>query len=237
MARLPRLAIDRQVHLVVHRLRPDAGVSADAADRRACADALRDLVRELRIDVHAYAVLPDAVLLLLTPALGASLPVLMQRLGRRHVGALSRHHALAGSPWAGRYRVGVLQPERYLLTAMRWVEESPSRAGWVTAPADWEAGSAAHHAGRRQDPVVTDHPLFWQLGNTPFERERAWQRLAEEPPDRAAEATLLAGVEAGWAVGDPGFIQALSMAQARRLQPLRRGRPTKRAARPESDPN
>lgn len=228
MARQPRLAIDRQLHLVLHRAAPGVAIGADAADRQACVEALHTVARDLGVAIHGYAVLPDRLLLLLTPPLAAALPTLMQRLGRRQAGTLRARHGRPGSPWAGRYRAAVLQPQRHLIDAMLWVDAAAVAGGWADRADAWEASSAAHHVGRRIDPLVSDHPAFWSLGNTPFERELAYRRrLQEEPLAPAVERALSAAVQGGWALGDAAFLTELAKAQARPLQPRPRGRPRK----------
>ncbi|WP_418316767.1 transposase [Piscinibacter sakaiensis] len=226
MARLPRLAIDHQLHHLVHRAAPGTAVCLVDEDRLDLIGALLEVSRDAGVAIHAYALLPDRLHLLLTPRRGAELASLMQRVGRRFVVSFNKRHGRSGSPWAGRYRTGVLQASRYLLDAMAHVEMAAVGAGLVAAPEQWVASSAAHHLGRRHDPLITDHPLFWSLGNTPFERESRYRQRLLDP---AASALAAAGeieraTEQGWAIGDADFLEMLEGRQARRLQPLTRGR-------------
>jgi putative transposase len=229
MARLARLAIDQQLHLLLHQGVPGSGVLALAEDRRDYLASLHVLARELGVAVHAYVLLPERVQILLTPPMGTVLPVLMQRLGRRFSAGFNARHARQGSPWAGRYRVTVLQAERYLLDAMRLLEAAPVRGGLVALASDWTASSAAHHSGLRSDPLVSEHPGFWVLGNTPFEREARYRDLLAMPLPMATVDLLDGATSTGWALGDADFIAMLSKAQARRLQRKPRGRPRRPA--------
>ena len=224
MARLTRLAIDRQLHHLVHRAVAGGAVSLAEDDRADYVAALLTVSREARVAVHAYVVMPDRVQLLVTPEQGADLARMMQRLGRRYVGSFNARHGRTGSPWAGRYRTTVLQAERYLVDAMRLVEAAPVAAGLVDQADHWIASSAAHHFGRRIDPLVADHPRFWELGNTPFEREAAYRRLCENPVPAASSTAIDQATERGWGLGDPAFLDGLAGQQARRLQPEKRGR-------------
>ena len=224
MARLPRLVIDRQLHHLVHRAPAGGDVSLVEEDRADFLSALLTVSREAAVAVHAYVMLPDRVHLLCTPERGGELPRMMQRLGRRYVGAFNARHGRTGTPWAGRFRTTVLQAERYLVDAMRLIEAAPVVAGLVDRPDQWVASSAAHHFGRRVDPLVSDHPQFWQLGNTPFEREAIYRRLCEGPVPAASSTAIQQATERGWALGDATFLEELARQQARRLQPQRRGR-------------
>jgi putative transposase len=230
MARLARLAIDRQLHLLLHQGVPGEPVLGQAQDRLDYLATLQVLARELGVAVHAYVLLPERVQLLLTPPEGRLLPMLMQRLGRRFSGGFNARHGRRGSPWAGRYRVTVLQAEPYLLDAMRLLEAAPVRAGLVATASDWPASSAAHHGGLRHDPLVSEHPGFWVLGNTPFEREARYRELLALPLPPATVSLLEEASAGGWALGDADFLATLSKGQARRLQRKPRGRPRRASA-------
>lgn len=226
MARLPRLAIDDQLHHLVHRAAPGLVVCEVDEDRQDMVAALSAVSRDAGVAVHAYALLPDRLLLLVTPRRGAELAPMMQRLGRRFVASFNKRHGRSGSPWAGRYRTSVLQASRYLFDAMAHVERAAVADGLAALPELWAASSAAHHLGHRHDPLITDHPLFWSLGNTPFERESRYRQRLLDPAAsaRACASEIQRATDRGWALGDPEFIEALASRQSRRLQPLRRGR-------------
>ncbi len=234
MARLPRLAIAGGLHHLLHRAPPGQLISLGDDDRRDFVDALLTVSREARVAIHAYVVLPDRVQLLLTPERAPALSTMMQRLGRRYVGAFNARHGRHGSPWAGRYRCTVLQPQPHLVDAMRLIESAPVAAGLVERADQWLASSAAHHFGRRVDPLVSDHPGYWRLGNTPFEREAHYRRLCEEVLPAATAAAIEQATMGGWALGDAAFLAELGSQRARRLQPMPRGR---RADTHHSDPN
>ena len=235
MARLRRLAIDQQLHHVVHRAPAGGQVSRGDADRADFLDALLTVSRESRVSVHAYVILPDRVHLLMTPQLGPDISRLMQRLGRRYVGAFNARHSLGGTPWSGRFRCTVLQPRLHLVDAMRHIETAPVVAGLVERADKWEASSATHHFGRRIDPLVTDHPEYFALGNTPFEREGVYRALCDIMLPSACTGAIDAATESGWVLGDAEFVKALTARQARRLQPQRRGRSSKKSE-DDSDP-
>jgi putative transposase len=230
MARLTRLAIEHQLHLLAHRAAAGVAVLADATDRADYLGFLGQVARELGVAVHAYVLLPDRVQLLLTPPAAPLLPQLMQRVGRRFSAHFNARYQRQGSPWAGRYRVTVLQPERYLLDAMRLLESAPVRAGLIAEAAEWPASSAAHHCGLWPDPLVTEHPGYWVLGNTPFEREARYRSLLAMALPAATVTQIEAATHGGWVMGDDAFVERLGKGRARRLQQQPKGRPAARQA-------
>jgi putative transposase len=227
MARLPRLSVGGVPHLLVqrgHNLQP---VVRDAEDRSLFLALLGEVAAAHGVVIHAYALLEQEVRLLLTPAEPTALSRMMQVFGRRYGGAFNRRHGRSGSLWEGRFRATVLEPERHLLAAMRWLEE-PEGEGIVS--------SRRHHLGEKTDPIVSDHSHFWSLGNTPFEREVAYRQLLASPLPLAEVQRLTAAVVKGWPLGSEPFVAGLARATARRLTPLPRGRPPKPKSK-IADPN
>ena len=221
MARLPRLSVPGLPHLAIQRGHDQAPVSRDAADRACWRDLLAESARACGVAVHAYAIGGARALLLATPAEAGGLSRLMQLIGRRYTIAFNRRHGRTGTLWDGRFRAAVLEAERWLVPAMRFVEETGA-----ADPAD-HLDSGAHHRGERADPLVTDHPAFWALGNTPFDREAAYRLQIASPLPAADRAALEHAMLHGWALGSTGFEAELTAAGARRTRPDRPGRPAR----------
>ena len=230
MARMPRLAVAGQPHLVVQRGGGVRPIFVDDADRRAYLAALAELAPGGPVVVHAYALLDDAVMLLATPREPADLSRFMQRVSRRYVPAFHRRHGGSGPLWAGRFQAAALDPERYLLPCTLLIEQAPVRAGVVAMATEWPWSSAAHHVGRGTVTWLREHAAWWRLGNTPFEREARHevelQRMLED--DRAA--TLLAAARGGWPLGSAAFLAAAAQASDRPAQARPRGRPRRNPA-------
>ena len=225
MARLPRLDLAGHLHLVIQLARDGHRAFVDDDDRRRYLGAMLESARECAVAVHAYALMDTEVLLLATPAETASLARFMQGLGRRYVKAFNHRHGRNGALWEGRYRTTVVDPASHLLACIRLVEQAPMRAGLAARTSDWPWSSAAHHAGRKADPIVTEHTAYWQLGNTPFEREARYAReSAVLLTDQEVERLLMAARH-GWPIGSDAFLQALRRTTDRPVQPRPRGRP------------
>ena len=190
MARLARLAVAGCVHHVLQRGIDRRPVFRDAEDFQRMQADLGELCRGAGLAVHAYVLMPDHFHLLLTPPDAASLSRTMQSLGRRYVRRFNRRHGRAGTMWEGRFRSTVLEPDLYLLDCMRYIELNPARAAIVADAATYPWSSLAHHLGLGVDPLVSDHPQFWALGNTPFERQAAYARACAAPPDAAVLARI-----------------------------------------------
>ncbi len=225
MARMPRLVVAGQPHLVIQRSRADQPAFIDDIDRRAYLDALREVADRGPVAIHAQVLLDDAVMLLLTPRAADDLGRFMQRVNRRYVAGFRQRHGGSGALWAGRFQAAALDPERYLLAAMLLIEQAPVQAGSVGTPTDWPWSSARHYAGRDASPLITEHPIWWRTGNTPFEREARHEVELQRSLRAEQVAELLAAARRGWPLGSPAFVAVAAGEGARQVQPKPRGRP------------
>ena len=239
MARLPRLGVAAWPHLVVQGVHDGQALARDDVDRALLRQTLREAARTHGVSIHAYCLAPDHFHLLLTPEHDTSLSLFMQAVGRRYVSAYNRRHGRTGGLWAGRYRATVLDPAQYVLDAMVWIETHAQRAGGVSPLQDDAGSSAAHHLGRHSDPLISDHAVFWSLGNTPFEREAAWRRRLEEGMSAQRAGVLADAMHKGWALLPEEAVPVVEAVAGRRLTPRPRGRPRKNPLIEEnrSDPN
>lgn len=221
MARLPRLAAAGLPHHVIQRGNDRQSVFREDPDYARYLGWLREVAATHGLALHAYVLMPNHVHLLVTPPTDAALSKAMQSLGRRYVRWFNDKYGRTGTLWEGRFRSTVIDADRYLLACARYIELNPVRAGIVNSPELYRWSSYAHHAGVLVDPLVTDHPLVWALGNTPFERQLAYRRLFEV--DLAAEflQSLRSATNRGRALG-------LSSDGGKTMtQPRPRGRPRK----------
>ncbi len=225
MARLPRLCIAGETHLLIQRVRADEPVLAEGSDCEAYLACLREAWLAAGVAVHAFAVTPTQIRLLATPSGDAALGTMLQATGRRFVPAYNRRQGRRGPLWAGRFHGTVIEVDRLFVECLRFVETAPVQLGLVERAELWRWSSAAHHAGVGSVPGITEHRCYWSLGNTPFEREAQYRRLLEAPLDAGRQSAIERAALQGWALGSPGFVATVSPISKRRLEPLRPGRP------------
>lgn len=227
MARLPRLTAPGLPHHLIQRGNNRQAVFLDEVDCARYLDELGELAEPHRLAIHAYVLMPNHVHLLVTPAEQRTLARVMQALGRRYVRWFNDRHQRTGTLWEGRYRSTVVESGRYLLACMRYIDLNPVRAGLVAEPAPYRWSSHAHHVGLRTDPLITEHAVYWALGNTPFERQLAYRGLFEHIQDPSELEAIRFATHRGWALGEGAFVGELSDRLGRRAAPVGRGRPRK----------
>lgn len=229
MARLPRLAVAGALHQVMLRGHDGQPLVRDRADREALLALLRDAAAAEGVAVHAYALLDHELHLLATPAEAPALGRLVQELGRRYVAAFNRRHGRRGALWDGRFRCSVIDAG-LLLDATLHIETLPVRTGRVASAVDWPWASATHHAGVRRDLLITEHPRYWTIGNTPFERESAHAHLLSQGVPDTLRRRLDEALQRGHAVGSDAFVRQVGAAAMRPVQARPRGRPRRASA-------
>lgn len=237
MARLPRLVVPGLPHLVIQRGHNDQLVFVDDADRDAYLKVLGTAAAEAGVELHAYGLQPSEVRLIATPSTQRALAAMMQAVGRRYVRAFNLRHGRRSSPWEGRFRSTVVEPGPDVIAALLVVDgAAEASAGFAAGsePPPWT--SAAHHLGMRRDPLITEHRVFWSLGNTPFEREAAFRRRFEAGLTAAEARRVLEAALGGWALASKDFAVQLGEEQGRRAHPLPRGRPSGSNRRSDMSP-
>lgn len=230
MARLPRIEVAGSPHHVIQRGNNREAVFLDVQDRRRYLDLLREIGSASAVAVHAYVLMTNHVHLLVTPSIEGSLSRAMQALGRRYVRWFNDRHGRTGTLWEGRFRSAPIGADRYVLACMRYIELSPVRARLVAAADEYSWSSFKHHVGLAVDAVITDHALYWSLGNTPYERQSAYRRLFDEslPADKIEEIRL--GAQRGCALTPVKYGEVDDgQKQGWWTKPRRRGRPRSRS--------
>ncbi|KQV87005.1 REP-associated tyrosine transposase [Pelomonas sp. Root1237] len=227
MARLPRLILPGQPHHVILRGNNRQAIFFSDHDRQQMLVTLTEVAAQYGVAVHAYVLMDNHLHLLLTPPAADALSRMMQALGRRYVAWFNTRHQRSGTLWEGRFRAGLVEGERHLLACIRYIELNPVRAGLCQDAAQWPWSSAAHHLGLNRSALVTEHELYWSLGNTPFEREHAYRELMDQGVTLQEQAQFTEAVLRGRPVGGATFLKALGDTHPKVALKRPRGRPRK----------
>ncbi len=227
MARLPRLYAPQIPQLVQAEFaHPLAAVSdpAPVAELNQLLAWLEQDAREHKVALHGWLLLNDRITLLATPPDALSLSKLMQALGRRMATRI-RH----GRVFTGRYRSALIEPGRWVLPSLMWLESLPVQLHYVDKAENWPWSSAAGHTGlhTRNDALVTDHNDYWQDGNTPFARQARYRERMGMGLSAAQSLRIQQALFGQWVLGESVFLARLQTQASRRISPAPRGRPRK----------
>jgi putative transposase len=167
-----------------------------------------------QVEIWAYCFMPNHVHLIAVPKSPDGLSRAIGEAHRRYTRMVNFREGWRGHLWQGRFASFVLD-ERHLLTATRYVELNPVRAGLVNTPTRYQWSSAAAHARGKDDPLVRVAPL---LKLAPNWRGFLARVLREEDIEvlRAHERT-------GRPLGDEAFLARLEKKLGRTLRPQKPG--------------
>jgi len=221
MARLPRLVAPGHLHWLIQPVHGGVEAFVDDTDRQHYLQALQEATRHEGVLLHAYALTAGAVHLLATPEHGQALGRVMQSLGRRFVSAHHRRHGGSGTLWEGRYRCAPVEPGATALDVLCLIDglgEGPLHSSRI------QRCAGVQLAG------VVDPAAYWQLGNTPFDRQGAWRARLAEGVSPGRTLLLMQAAQGSWVVGSEHFAAQIAELHGRAASPRPRGRPRRTAA-------
>ncbi|MGH8469430.1 MAG: transposase [Gammaproteobacteria bacterium] len=186
---------------------------------------LGEALTETSCSLHAYALMPNHVHLLLTPKRAAAVPKLIISLGRRYVQYINRQYRRTGTLWESRYKSSVLQAETYLLTAMRYIELNPVRAAMVDDPAHYRWTSYRANALGQVSPLLIPHRAYLALGPADHARRVAYRRLFRPPLDEETLRAIRLALNQSQPLGNERFHAKIERMTGQRREARPRGRP------------
>ncbi len=164
-----------------------------------------------------YCPMTNHVHLVAVPAAQGSVARGIGEAHRRYTRMVNFRQRVRGYLFQGRFFSCPLD-EAHCLTAVRYVERNPVRAGTVTRPWDYRWSSARFHVGlRKSDALVQDRTLWGLVSNW-----RAYPRTEEEHDELQFLRTK---THTGRPCGDRAFIRRAQRLTGRKLLPKAPGRP------------
>ena len=227
MPRPPRLELPGVAHHVIQRGNNRAACFFGDADRRFYLKCLEQAAERRGCEVHAYVLMTNHVHLLVTPAKAGALGATMQDLGARYVRVINRIHARTGTLWEARFRSSLIDSENYLIACHRYIELNPVRAGLAPHPAAYPWSSHRHYAGLGVSRLITEHPVFLNLGSTALERRTAYLSLFDKPLEEPLVTRIRKAINSDSALGAEGFLAEAEAKLGRSVRIPLRGRPPK----------
>ena len=231
---LPAWVPDGPLFLIEQRGHQGVGQSGpwlDAEDEQSYLQIFFEAALGQGLRVHAWGLFAHSALWLVRPLRPRAVAETLQQVGRRYVRLLNVRWGRSGSPWAGRYR-SCWVDEALSLQVTQFIDLNSGAGGLIGIPRS-TADLLAGRIPTARLPAWRPPSGYWSLGNTPFERERAYQALLEAPvaPDFAEL------VRRGLAQGLPVLSDALWQRLPPDWQAYRGSRPVGRPRKPAPTEN
>jgi putative transposase len=219
MARLARVVAPGLAHYITQRGNRGQPTFFCDEDYQHYLDTMGQWCDAHQVEIWAYCLMPDHVHLIAVPQSADGLGRAIGEAHRRYTRMVNAREEWRGHLWQGRFASFVLD-EPYLLTAARYVELNPVRAGMVKTASRYRWSSASAHVRGRDDMLVRVAPLLEMNPN--------W-RTSLARVIRKEDATLLRAHErTGRPLGEEAFLETLEQdlgRTLRRQKPGPKGRP------------
>jgi putative transposase len=225
MARKPRFVLPGiPQHVIQRGNNREPCFYADGDYHRYLGD-LKEALERNASRLHAYVLMTNHVHLLLTPMSEHGIAHLMQDLGRKYVRYINATYHRSGTLWEGRYKASLIDSEAYLLTCMRYIELNPVRAKMVAHPGEYRWSSYARNAFGHDQPLLSAHPLYTQLGPDATTRQHAYRELFRTHLDAALIHAIRQATNEELVLGREDFKERIAQMTQRQIRPGRSGRP------------
>ena len=141
MARLARVVVPGLPHHITQRGNRRQQTFFCDEDYRSYLELMGQWCGAHQVEIWAYCLMPNHVHLIAVPQSADGLRRAVGEAHRRYTRSVNFREGWRGHLWQGRFASFVLD-ERYLLTAERYVELNPVRAGLISAPSRYPWSSA-----------------------------------------------------------------------------------------------
>lgn len=225
MPRRPRVFLPGQPIHLIQRGHNRSRIFHGADDAKAYLKWLREACAKRGVALHAYALMPDHVHLLVTPKSEPSLPSAMRDVNWRYSRHANAAQGRTGSLWDGRYKACIVDAKEYFFACCRYVELNPLRIGIAQDPETYRWSSFKSNALGMINPILTPHPLYLSLGTNAAARAAAYLELFDQPLPESTVAAIRAATNGDWALGNNSFEARVTRHAGRNMTPRGPGRP------------
>ena len=218
MARIARVVAEHYPHHITQRgnRRQDTFFCDD--DYRYYIRLMAEWCDKCGVTILAYCLMPNHVHLIAVPESEDGLRRAIGEAHRRYTRHINFREQWRGHLWQGRF-ASFLMDEKYLLTATRYIELNPVRAGLVSIPEEYPWSSAKAHMKGRNDDLVKVQPLLRMVDD--------WRQFLSGDVSDEEYELLQRHERTGRPLGSTSFIERLENKLSRILTPQKGGRPKK----------
>ena len=214
MPRFRRLVVTDFPHHVTQRGVRRQTTFFDDHDYVVYLQLAKELKEKLAIEIWAYCLMPNHIHAVVVPRKDGALSKYFAALHRRYARATNAKYEWHGHLWQERF-YSVVMDEPHALSAMRYVELNPVRAGITGFAHEWPWSSARGHLELVRDPLIEECAAKALVPN--------WREyLSESVNDKELE-WLRRRTRIGRPGGNPEFVDTIEALSGRAVR--KRGRP------------
>lgn len=215
MARMARVVVPNYPHHVTQRGNRRQKTFFCDDDYQYYMELMAEYSKQSETEVWAYCLMPNHVHLVMVPKEEDGLRATLGETHRRYTRHINFQKGWRGHLWQERFHSYTMD-ERYLLSAVRYVERNPIAARLCNRPEDWKWSSAREHLKGEDDRLVTVKPMLDRIDN--------WRSYLSYENSKSDDEALKLHTRTGRPLGDDGFVHKLEVLTGVELAPKKPGR-------------
>jgi putative transposase len=154
-----------------------------AEDYQTYLEWLSHYSQQHQLEILAYSLMTNHIHLVVVPADESSLQYVLKPLHMRYAQRINQIRKWRGHFWQGRYFSSPMD-ERFMWSAIRYVECNPVRARMVRKAEEYPWLSAVIHCRQVDDGVLSDNPP-WKKLTEQVDDGSAWFAEGDDPSELA----------------------------------------------------
>ena len=202
-----RLLLAGHPHHLVRKSHGQQPVFLNEADYTHCLGQIRELSKEYKLAIHAYCLLPDGLHIIATPLEDPNhLSTFMKALSCR---TSLRRKNLHGqrSVWEVRYRSSPVEPGKWLLACLCYVERLPVLHQLASSAYHYHRSSYRMRLGMTEQYWLDDPEEYARLGDSIEDRAEAYRTYISNGLDRGEETMIDTAVKRCKLTGSIRFVK------------------------------
>ena len=180
MPRAKRLLYDKAIFHIVQRGHNKDRIFKTDNDYIAFKETIRKYKKKFAFSLYHYCLMPNHIHMLIQVEKGDELPKIIQGITQTYSYYYRKKYTCSGYVYQNRYKSFHIESDSYLLECGRYIERNPLRACIVRNISDYIWSSYNFYANGDFDDIITENPLYAELGKTPQERKASYQRYILE---------------------------------------------------------
>lgn len=214
MARIARVVAPDMPHHVTQRGNRRLRTFFRDEDYARYLDLMAEWCSLCGIAIWGYCLMPNHVHLIAVPQSEEGLCRGIGEAHRRYTLHVNTREGWRGHLWQGRFASYVMD-EDHLMSALRYVELNPVRAGIVAAPGEYPWSSARAHLAGKDDRLVQVEPMLSMIDD--------WQAYLAMNVEEEEAARIRLHERTGRPLGNPDWLSRLEDVLKRPITPRKRG--------------
>ncbi|MCX5695022.1 MAG: transposase [Candidatus Omnitrophica bacterium] len=181
MPRAARVLVDNGYYHIVTRGIDRRRLFRYKQDYRRFFDIVAIYLKEYKVKVLNYCLMPTHIHLLVKADVALDLPKFMQIILQVYAANFRKKYRSTGFVFQNRYKSRLIGSDTYLLECARYIERNPVRAKIVQEASEYPWSSFCYYSRGIKDKIITcPNPLFLSMAMTDMQRRELYTKFISQ---------------------------------------------------------